>query len=43
MEYIPYLISFFDQIDVFAMVLVRVLAFFMFVPVISGIDRKSVV
>jgi len=38
MEFLPYFISFFDQIDVFVLVLVRVLAFFMFVPVLSGMS-----
>jgi len=38
MEFLPYFISFYDQIDVFLVVLVRVLAFFMFVPVLSGMS-----
>jgi len=38
MEFLPYFISFFDQIDIFLLILVRVLAFFMFVPVLSGMS-----
>ena len=36
MDYLPIIISFFDQIDVFLLILVRVTAFFIFVPVVSG-------
>jgi len=38
MEFLPYFISFYDQIDIYLLVLVRVLAFFMFVPVLSGMS-----
>ena len=36
METLPYLISFFEQVDVLMLILVRVLAFFIFVPVLSA-------
>ena len=38
MEDIPILIAFYDQIDVLTLIMVRVFAFFMFLPVISGMS-----
>lgn len=38
MELIPLLISFFNQIDVLMLILVRVSAFFIFLPIISGMS-----
>ena len=36
MDYIPFLINLFDQIDVLFLIMVRVFAFLMFLPVLSG-------
>ena len=36
MAYLPFLINLFDQVDVLILIMVRVLAFFMFLPVLSG-------
>jgi len=38
MDAIPFLITFFEQIDVFMLIMVRVIGFFLFVPVISGMS-----
>ena len=38
MEDIPILIAFYDQIDVLTLIMVRVFAFFMFLPVVSGMS-----
>ena len=38
METLPYLISLFNQVDVLMMIMVRVSAFFIFLPIISGMS-----
>jgi flagellar biosynthetic protein FliR len=43
MESLPIIAAFYDQIDVFMLVLVRTLAFFIFLPIISGMSVPMVV
>jgi len=42
MESLPIIAAFYEQVDVFMLVLVRVLAFFIFLPIISGMSIPMV-
>lgn len=43
MESLPIIVAFYEQIDIFLLVLVRVLAFFIFLPIISGMAIPMIV
>ena len=43
MESLPIIAAFYEQVDVFMLVVVRVLAFFIFLPIVSGLSIPMIV